>query len=265
MKKIVLLITFLMSSIFAYNYNGVWVNQNRVGYNDPIKISIKNGVVTPFIKRGQRVAKLKSKKATNTGNGLFEAWGFRNKNLALFIKPINNYTLKVYAKKIDVRKRVIYTKTFTFKNRSRLLSKQVLNRYIGVYKNSSPFSAISKINIVKNGNNLIVKAWRRVDNEEHYLGAAKAKVVGKKLYLRWKKGNILVRATINGVKYNSVQNRYSQLQLSLRAKNLRSNLENRQTIYLQRVAKSALPHIGRPVMKHYKVGPLDINLLINSY
>ncbi len=268
MKKIVLIVTFLVSSIFAYNYNGEWVNQSGASYNDPVKFVIKNGLVTPYIKRGHKVARLKTKKATNTGTGLFEAWGFRNKNLALYIKPINSYKLKVYAKKIDVNKRVIYTKTFIFKNKKRLTNKVIKNRYIGVWKNNSPFSAISKLRIIKRGNDLIVKAWRPVEGGQLYLGAAKARIKGNKLYLTWKRRNILVNATISGLKYDSVTNRYNQLKLYIRAKNLRTGLVSEQTIYLNRRGNRdscVVPAVGRPVSKHYKVGPLDINVLINSY
>ena len=244
----------------------MWVNQGKVQYNDPIKFSIKNGSITPFIKRGTRVAKLKTKKATNTGVGLFEAWGFRNKNLALFFKPINSYTLKVYVKKIDVSKRVIYTKTFLFKNQARLNNRVVKKRYVGIWKNNTPFSPISKLRITKKGNDLIVKAWRPTENGPLYLGAAKARIKGNKLYLTWKQRGILVNATITGMKYDSINNRYNQLKLYIKAKNLRTGLSSEQTIYLNRHHKRHnVPQTGRPVSKHYKVGPLDVNLLINSY
>ncbi len=265
MKRIILLLTFLISSTFAYNYNGTWINQSSTTFNDPVKLTIKNGYVTPYIKRGSQVAKLKSKKATNTGTGLFEAWGFRTKNLALFIKPINSYKIKVYAKKIDVDKRAIYTKTFIFTNKTRLSTKRIKNRYVGVWKTNSPFSAISKLRIEKRGNDLIVKAWRPTAEGPLYLGAAKARVKGKKLYLNWKRRHLAVSAVISGLQYDSRHNRYNQLKLYIKAKNLRSGLVSEQTIYLKRRHTAQSPIYRETTQKHYKVGPLDINLLINSY
>ncbi len=268
MKKIIIGITFLFTSIFAFNYNGEWINKSDTSYNDPVKLIIKDKVVTPYIKRGVKIAKLKPKKATNIGNGLFEAWGFRDKNLVLVIKPINSYKLKVYLKKIYVSKRVIYTKSFIFINKNRIINKKIKSRFIGDWKNNDPLSAISRLKIIKRANDLIIKAWRPINGYEEFLGASKANIKGNTLYLRWKKGNILVKATIKGYNYNSVSNKYNLLKLNIKATNLSTGLTNEQIIYLKRfynTSSQSVPSIGKPIKKHYKVGPLDINLLINSY
>jgi hypothetical protein len=263
MKKIVLVLTLFISTVFGYNYNGTWTNTSPTSYNDPIQLKISNTTVTPFIKRGNKIAKLKSKKATNTGSGLYEAWGFRNKNIALFIKPINSYKIKVYLKKINVTQRKITTKTFIFSNKKRVLNRKTKKRYAGSWVNSSPFSAISRLKIKQQNGAIIVRAWRPVARGEVYLGAAKARVKNGRLYINWKKRNLVVNANITGLNLNRNSNQFTKLRLNIKAYNRRNGITNSQTIYLRRANR--LPVIGRPIMKTLKVGPLDINLMINSY
>jgi len=263
-KKIVFISTLLISSVFGYNYNGTWVNKSPTNNNDPIQLKITNSNVTPYVKRGANIAKLKTKKATNTGTGLFEAWGYKNRNLAIFIKPINSYTVKVYVKKINVAKKRMATKSFIFKNKSRLNHINTKKRYSGSWVNQSPFSAISRLNIVQKNGKIVVKAWRPTRYGEQFLGTSTAKVKGSKLYLNWKRNNMSVKANISGLNYNSKKNRYNKLKLSLTAYNSRNGVSSSQTIYLRRVA-NRLPNIGRPMSKHIKVGPLDINIMTNSY
>jgi len=263
MKKIVLIITLLLTSVFGFNYNGTWVNNSPTNNNDPIQLKITNSNVTPYIKRGTHLAKLKTKKATNTGRGLFEAWGYKNRNLALFIKPINSYTIKVYAKKINVAKHRIVTKTFIFKNKGRQSVIRTKKRYAGSWVNQSPFSAISRLRIKQQNGKVIVKAWRPTRFGEQYLGAATARVKGGKLYLNWKRDSISVKANITGLNYNSKRGRYNKLKLNLTAYNSRNGVTSSQTIYLRR--SNDLPDYGRPLNKRIKIGPLDINIMTNSY
>ena len=263
MKKIVLIMTLLISSVFGYNYNGTWTNTSTPNYNDPIQLKITDKKVTPYIKRGSKVAKLKTKKATNTGNGLFEAWGFGNRNLVLYIKPINSYKIKVYVKKINVAKRSILTKTFIFTNKKRVSNVRAKKRYAGLWVSQSPFSAISKLRIKQENGKMIIKAWRPTRYGQEYLGAARARVKNGKLYINWKKGNLTVKANIVGLRFNKSQNRYNRLQLNLTAYNNRNGITNSQTIYLRRA--NTLPNNGLPYIKKIKVGPLDINIMTNSY
>jgi hypothetical protein len=263
MKKIVLTMALLISSVFGYNYNGTWTNTSPASYNDPIQLKITNTTITPFIKRGSKVARLKSKKATNTGSGLYEAWGFRDKNLAIFIKPINSYKIKVYLKKINTTQRKIVTKTFIFSNKKRVYNKRTKKRYEGSWVNSSPFSAISRLNIKQRNGSIIIKAWRPRGGGEEYLGAAKARVKNGRLYIDWKKRNLVVKANITGLNLNRNTNRFNKLRLNLTAYNRRNGISNSQTIYLRRANR--LPVIGRPIIKTLKVGPIDINMMIQSY
>jgi hypothetical protein len=264
MKKIILIMTLLLTSVFGFNYNGTWVNNSPTNNNDPLQLKITNSNVTPYIKRGVHIARLKTKKATNTGRGLFEAWGYKNRNLALFIKPINSYTIKVYAKKINVVRHRIVTKTFIFKNKSRLGRITTKKRYAGSWVNQSPFSAISRLRIKQKNGQIIVNAWRPTRFGEQYLGAATARVKGSKLYLNWKRDNIAVTANITGLNYNRKRDRYNKLKLNLTASNSRNGVTSSQTIYLRRA--NNLPEMARPLInKHLKVGPLDINIMTNSY
>jgi len=261
MKKIVLIITLLLTSVFGYNYNGNWVNTSETTYNDPVRLKIKNSNITPFVKIGSRIAKLKTKQATDTGKGLFEAWGFQDKNVILFIKPINSYTIKVYVKKIYVNKKKILTKIFIFKNKHRQGKIKAKKRYAGSWINQSPFSAISRLRIKQENGKIIVKAWRPTDLGEQYLGAATARVRNEKLHLNWKKNHISVTANITGLNY--FDGRYNKLKLDLTAYNSRNGTNSSQTIYFKRL--DDLPARGRPVNRHLKVGPIDINIMTNSY
>ena len=261
MKKIIFAFLALAVSAFGFNYSGTWVNKSVAKYNDPIKLKINGNSVTPYIKRGANSVKLKRKVATNTGNGLFEAWGFGYKNLVLFIKPINSNKIKVYEKKIDTKKRIVITRSFIFKKRASL-NKKLKKAFVGNWRSTDPFSAVSKLNIRVVDNQVFVRAWRKIYNHEEPLGLAEARYYNKALYITWYKGNLIVKATITGLHYDVNLNRYKTLKLSLKVKNINNGLENSQIIYFKR--KTLRPPL-RPFKKHIKVGPVDINLLINSY
>ncbi len=261
MKKILLI---LLSTLFAvaYNFNGIWLNQKRVEakYNDPIKIVIKNGTLTPYIKRsGKKIAKLKPKYATKVQNLLYEAWGFENKSLVLLIQPLNSTKIKVIAKKIDLSKKKILTKIFYFKKYTSSSAKT--KAFLGTWVNYNPFSAVSKMKISLYKNDIIIKAWRPVENKNQYLGAATATIKGNKLYIRWIKQNLIVKATIVGEKYYN--NSYHQLRMYIKATNSYTGISNEQTIIFKR--KNQITPPPKPYIKHIKLGPIDLNLLIKSY
>ena len=261
MKKLLVTLILAVGTLFGYNFTGTWVNQSPHSINDPVKLKISGTKVTPYIKRGNGLAKLKTKNATDVGGALFEAWGFGNKNLVLYIKPINSTKIKVIEKKIDVKRKKILTKVFTFKNKSRVSANTIKRRFVGTYRNNDRLSALSKVVISNVNGNLYVKAWRHGESGSRYLGSTKARIVGNKLYTKWRKGNLLVNATISGVKLKDNGTRYRTIRIDIKAKNLRTGYVNRQTIYLTRTR----PNVDRPFVKHIKVGPMDINLLINSY
>jgi len=263
MKKIILISLLFITSVFGYNFNGTWTNTSPTSYNDPIRLKIYKNTITPYIKRGNNIAKLRAKKATNTGNGLFEAWGFRDKNLVIFAKPINSYKIKVIVKKINVTQRKITTKNFIFTNKSKLANTKAKKRYAGRWVNYNSFSAISRLQIRQKSGKIYVKAWRPTRFGEQYLGTAIASVKGSRLYINWRKNNIKVKANMIGLNFNKFQNRYNKLRLNLTAYNTRNGVSNSQTIYFRR--SNTLPTIGRPIMKTIKVGPLDINIMTNSY
>ena len=261
MKKAILLFIAFTVWVFGFNYNGTWINKSVAKYNDPIKLDIKGNSVAPYLKRGNRVVKLKTKKVTNVGTGLFEAWGFGYKNLVLYIKPINSQKIRVYEKKIDTQKKQVITRSFLFVKK-RAYSNRLKRAFIGNWKSTDQFSAISKLNIRVVDNQIYVRAWKHRFDRETPLGLARAKFYNNRLHITWYRGNLVVNATISGLNYNSANNRYQTLKLNLRAKNINSGLENRQIIYLR---KNLLKPTPRPIQKHIKVGPVDINLLLNSY
>ena len=267
MKKILLIISALAVSAFGYNYDGTWINKSASKYNDPVVLKISGTTVSPYIKRGNQRIKLKSKNATNTGNGLYEAWGFGVKNLVLYIKPINSTKIKVYEKKIDTSRKIVITRSFIFAKKG-VVTTSVKKRYVGNWRSTGAFSAISKLTVRNVDGNLYVRAWKNTQRGQKALGLAKAKYYGNALHITWYKGNLVVNATIKGLSYNSNTNRYQTLQLNLRAKNINTGLTNRQTINFRR----ANINIGRPtyreerpIRRHLKIGPVDVNLLINSY
>jgi hypothetical protein len=264
MKKIFLLLFLGLSATFGFNFNGTWINKSVANFNDPIKLTITNSnIVRPYIKRSGGIAKLKAKRATKTGNELFEAWGFGNKNLVLLIKPINRFKIRVIVKKIDVAKRKIITKSFIFANQKRKNYITYKKRFLGVWKSTSPFSALSKIQISQINDSIYIKAWRRDRSGIKYMGKSKAKIINGKLKTTWQKGNLYVTSTISGYKLNA-NGRYETIKMDLRATNLVTDITNSQTIYFKR-KHFYNPPIKRPQIKHIKVGPLDINLLIKSY
>jgi len=265
MKKILLLLTTLAASAFAYNYSGTWTNQSEYRYNDPIKLKINGNTITPFLNRDDQIVKLRAKNSTNTATGLYEAWGFGVKNLVLYIKPINNTKIKVYEKKIDTARKTVVTRSFIFAKKVNIV-RNIKKRYIGNWKSSSNFSAISKLTIRNAGNKLYVRAWKNTPNGQRPLGLARAKYYNNRLHITWYRGNLVVNATIRGLNYNSERNRYETLELNLSAKNISTGLTNRQTIYFTK--KHHNTNIQPPIhtmKKHIKVGPIDINLLLNSY
>ncbi len=267
MKRVLLIISALAVSAFGYNYNGTWINKSTSKYNDPVVLKISGTTVAPFIKRGDARVKLKSKDATNTGNGLYEAWGFGAKNLVLYIKPINSSKIKVYEKKIDTNRHIVISRSFIFAKRASEL-KTIKQRYVGNWKSTDAFSAISKLTVRYVDGNIYIRAWRNTPRGQKALGLAQAKYYNNALHITWYKGNLVVNASIKGLNYNSHINRYRTLQLNLKAKNINTGLTNRQTINF---TKNKI-HVGRPIYrndrpihKHLKIGPVDVNLLINSY
>jgi len=250
------------TSLFSYNFSGTWTNTNTARYNDPVKLEISGNNVTPFIKRGQRVYKLKQKSATNIGNvELFEAWGFGYKNLVLLIKPINASKIRVVEKKIDVNKKRVITRSFVFKNSKRVDVKPIKRRFVGNWRGGNRFSALSRLSIRMDGNNALVSAWRPTNRGDKYMGSTIAKLRNGKLHTTWERGNLVVNATITGYNYDRRTNRYDKLKVDIKATNTANGLSNWQTLYLVKNR----PNIDRPTIRHFKIGPVDINLLTNSY
>ena len=264
MKKIILLLSVLFASAFGYNYSGTWINKSESRYNDPIKLKITGTTISPFIKRGSQQVRLKAKKATQTGTGLYEAWGFGAKNLVLYIKPLNSTKIKVYEKKIDTDRKIVISRSFIFVKKGSVV-KRIKKRFVGNWRSSSNFSAISKLTIREADGGIYVRAWKNGPRGVKPLGTAKAKYYNNALHITWYKGNLVVNATIKGLNYNAKTNRYRTLQLYISAKNINNGLTNRQTIYLKR-ARVGIPEPRfNPYKKHIKIGPVDVNLLINSY
>ncbi len=232
MKRIFTLLALLSYLAFGYNFNGVWINKTGANYNDPVKIIIKNGKVTPLLNRNGDYVRLKTKYATHAGNGYFEVWGFKNKSIALFIAPVNSSKIRVIAKKINPAKKRIITKSFLFARKGRAIN---LNQFVGDYRSrhNNLFTAISRIHIYKSGGKLYVKAWRNTARGERPLGIAPARLVGNRLYMEWEKRAILVKANILGLRKNG-SHRFQKIQLTLEARNLRTNIYNKQTLVLTR-------------------------------
>jgi hypothetical protein len=261
MKKVLLLLTVFASMAFGYNFNGTWKNASQSGYNDPVVLKItNNNKVSPVLKRGARRVALKSKSTTNVGNALYEAWGHGQKNLVLLIKPINSRKLRVIAKKIDTKRKRVITKKFIFVKK--LAPQNIRKRYTGNYISSSNFSAIKKIAIREVDGKLFVRAWKNTRNGLRALGVAKAKIYNNRLHITWNRANLEVVATIKGYNYSKNRNRYRNLELYVKATNLNNGLVNTQTIQLKRGSISVPP---QPLYKRIKIGPVDVNLMINSY
>jgi len=261
MKRFFLIIAMLSVWAFGYNYSGTWINKSETNYNDPVRLIIKGKNVKPILKRGSKRVALKGKNTTNVGNGLFEAWGYGYKNLVLYIKPINSTKLRVTAKKIDLNKKRVITKSFIFKKKSNPTI-GIRKRFVGNFKSMSNFSAIKKITIREVDGRLFVRAWKNTANGVKPLGVARAKLYDNKLHMTWNRGNLVVSATIKGYNYNSNKRRYNNLELSIKATNLNTGLTNRQTIQLKRGFIAVTP---QPIYRKMKIGPVDVSFMINSY
>lgn len=238
MKRILTLIGLLSIFLFGYSANGTWINNNKAGYKEIVQLTIKNGVVTPLVNIGHnRFAKLKTKRATPANSGLFEAWGFKNRNLALFLRPINANRLKVVAKNINTQNRTIRTKILYF-TKKRAPHKSFNRQFIGNYHSKDLFSAISTVKIFQRGGQLYVKAWRNTPRGQRVLGTSRARLKNGKLHMRWQRGNIIVHAKIWGYRKNS-RNTYRKIQLFIKAKNLRFGQSKKQIINLRRDNRSS--------------------------
>jgi len=263
LKKILFTLLVTAGTLFGYNFSGTWLNQTGANFNDPVKLVIKGSYITPYIIRGDKVYKLKQKKATNLGGReLYEAWGFGYKNLVLLIKPINSNKIKVIEKKIYTKAKRVITKSFIFKNTNKVsVNRSIKKRFIGNWIGGNQFSALSRLAIRVENGKVIVKAWRPSNRGDIYMGQAVAILKNGKLHTSWQKGDLFVNSVITGYNYNEKTNRYNRLKVDISAKNLANGLQNWQTLYLVR----AKPNIAKPMIKHLKVGPVDINLLIKSY
>ena len=260
MRRLILLLMLFASMAFGYSYSGIWKNSSAVGYNEPVILKIGGNKVSPILQRGDRRVALKSKLTTNVGSGLFDVWGYGYKNLVLFIKPINSYKLRVVAKKVDTKRKRVVTKSFVFIKQQSPHS--IKRQFIGNYKSSSNFSAIKKIAIRDIDGRLFVRAWRNTRDGLKALGVARAKIYNNRLHMTWDRGNLSVEATIRGYNYSRRINRYRNLELYVKATNLRTGLTNTQTIQLRRGDVDIPP---RPIYKKLKIGPVDVNLMMNSY
>ncbi len=261
MKRVLLSLAALAVSAFGFNYSGTWVNKSEYRYNDPIRLKISGTTVTPYLYRNDTLVKLRAKNATKTGTGLYEAWGFGMKNLVLYIKPINSSKIKVYEKKIDTDRKIVITRSFIF-NKKGAVTASIKKRYVGNWRSTGAFSAISKLTIRNADGQLYVRAWKNTANGQKPLGLARAKYYSNALHITWYKGNLVVNAVIKGLNYNSRNNKYRTLKLDLKAKNINTGIENRQTIYFK---KKPVIVQERRFKKRIKIGPVDIDLLINSY
>lgn len=232
MKRILTLLAMLTFIAFGYNFNGTWINKTDSNYNDPVKLIIKNGRITPLLNRNGDYVRLKTKAATRVGNGYFEVWGFKNKSIALNITPINRTKIRVVAKKIIPARKHITTKSFLFTRKGVATN---LNQFVGRYRirNNNLFSAISRLHIYKNGGKLYVKAWRNTPRGERALGIAPARLVGNRLYMEWERGEIYVKANIRGLRKNRA-NRFQRIRLNIEARNLRTNIYNKTAVILKR-------------------------------
>jgi len=232
MKRILTLLALLSYLAFGYNFNGTWINKTGAHYNDPVKLIIKNGNISPLLNRNGDYVRLKTKHATRAGNSYFEVWGFKNKSLALFISPVNSSKIRVIAKKINPLTKRIITKSFLFARKGVATH---LNQFIGNYRsrNNNLFTAISRLHIYKQRGKLYVKAWRNTARGERPLGITQARLVGNRLYMEWERGPILVKANIRGLTKGN-GNRFRKIRLSIEARNLRTNIYNKQTIILKR-------------------------------
>jgi hypothetical protein len=256
MKRVFLLIAILSAWAFGYNYSGTWVNKSATNYNDPVKLVITGTKVKPFIRRGEDSAALKVKNATNVGSGLFEAWGHGGKNLILFIKPINSYKLRVIAKKIDVNRKKILTKSFIFAKKG-AVTVSMKKRFVGNYKGGNSFSAINKLSIRLVDGQLFVRAWKRRNGTLVPLGVARAKLYNNRLHITWNKGGLVVDATIRGYNFSSSSNRYRNLELSINATNLNNGLSNSQTMQLRRARVSVPSHpVYREPRRVHRIRPI---------
>jgi len=256
MKKLILLLSIFFTSAFGYNYSGTWVNKSEHRYNDPITLKISGRTVTPYLSKNWRFAKLKSKNATLTGRGLFETWGFENKYITLYIKPISRSQIKVYVKKINTTRRKIITKIFIFAKKDSG-SRNIKRRFLGNWRSDNSFSTISKLKIRKINGHLYVKAWGKNPRDYRVLSLTRAKIYNNSLHISWNKGNKTIKATIKGLEYNSYKNRYRRLRLNLSIKNINNRLIDEETIYFSR-------REHRSTRKHIKIGPVDINRLIHN-
>jgi hypothetical protein len=232
MKRIFILLGMLSYLAFGYNFNGTWINKTGAGFNEPVKLVIKGDYISPTIKRGSTFYKLKTKAASRAANGYFEVWGFKNKSMALFITPNNSRQIEVLFKKINPNRKSVITKRFIFARKGAPVN---LRQFTGSYhsRHNNLFTAISRVTIFKEQGRLYVKAWRNTPRGERALGVARARLKGDRLYMVWEKRNIYVKANIKGIKKNA-QNRFKKIQLNIEARNLRTNVYNRQTIILKR-------------------------------
>lgn len=238
MKKIVTLMGLLSLFLFGYSTNGTWINKNGAGYKQIVQLKIKNGAITPLVNIGRkRFAKLKTKQATLVNRGLFEAWGFKNRNLALYVTPIDANRLRVVEKDINTQKRTIRTKIF-YLTKKRAPQISFKRQFIGNYRSGDIFSAISRVKVFQRGGQLYVKAWRNTPRGQRVLGTSLARLKNGKLHMRWQRGNILVHAKIWGYRKNS-QNRYQKIQLFIKAKNLQFGQTKKQIINLRRDRRAA--------------------------
>ena len=232
MKRILTLLALLSYLAFGYNFNGTWINTSGTGYNEPAKLIIKKGRVSPVLKRGKNFVRLKTKTPTKVVNGFFEVWGIKNRSLALVATPINSSKIRVIVKKINPSQRKIVTKSYIFTRKSRPVYS---NQFLGSYhsRHNNLFTAISRVVIFKRDGRLYVKAWRNTPRGERPLGIARARLKGNRLYMEWEKRAILVRANITGIRKNA-KNRYKLIKLNINARNLRTGVSNSQSIVLKR-------------------------------
>ncbi len=267
MKRVILTIVMFITYAFGFNYSGTWINKSDISYNDPIKLKIENRSIRPIIKRGDKIVALKKKETTIVGNELYEAWGFGSKNLVLLIKPITKNKIRVIEKKIYTNKKVIYTKSFLFVRKEPIIN--IKKRYLGNYRSSSSFSAISRISIKEIDGELFVRGWKKGRYKDRPLGIAKAKLYNNKLHITWRKKDLIVSATIKGYNYNPNNNKFRNLQLDIKERDINSELTNRQTIQLKRGLVKFPPRVvtqsPQSIYKKFKIGPVDVNLMINSY
>jgi hypothetical protein len=227
----VLYILICTVSLWGYGVDGTWVNDSRPERGFPKYLIVDGNRVSAVVKSEHAGERLSGRSCISVKGVMVGIWKRRRSDLLLVIYPVGRDRLEIVAKRVFHDGRRDITRRYRF-SRSGKRGGDVW-RFAGEWYNDDRYSgSVRRLSIVV-GKFVNVKAWRDCRGGECLMGGANARYENGKLLMRFYSGDRHIEAVITGVRSGGMDEKYSEIKLSLKSRDRRGTL-NREVIHLRR-------------------------------